>query len=79
VPADGGVEAWILFRKFDRAAAAVKAGADGNNPVNAGGDGAGDDFRQILFVLGIIQMRVRVVKGIHVSRFLVFGGGLDRL
>ena len=65
MPADGGVNAGIFFRQFDRPRAAFQRGADGNDFGNAGRLRAGDDFRQIRRVVGIIQMGVRVEKSWH--------------
>ena len=65
MPADGGVNRRIFFRQPDGALAAFQIRADGNHFGDAGGLGAGDDFRKILLVFGIIEMGVGVVKNGH--------------
>jgi len=53
------------FGQFDRMCAAFEVGADGNDPSDAGGLGAGNDFRKILCVIRVIKMRVGVVEDGH--------------
>ena len=65
MPADGGKNARETFGQLDGARAAFEIGADGNDPGDAGGLGAGNDFRQILCVVLVIKMRVGVVKNGH--------------
>ena len=68
VPADGGINGRKLFCKTYGAFAAAQTRADGNHFGDTGGLGAGNDLREILFVVGIIEMRVRVVKRRHKNR-----------
>ena len=65
VPADGGENTRESVGQLDCAPAAFEVGADGNHPGDAGVPGARNHFRQIIRVIGIIEMGVRVVKGGH--------------
>ena len=65
MPAGGGKNARKTFGQLDGARTAFEVGADGNDPGDAGGLGAGNDFRKILCVVRLIKMRVSVVKISH--------------
>ncbi len=68
MPADGDEDIRELFSKAHGAFTAAQARADGNYFGDAGGLRAGDDLRQILFVIGKIEVRVGVVKRRHEDR-----------
>ena len=72
VPADGGINRREFFRQPDGAFAAAEAGPDGNHFGDAGGLRAGDDFRQVIRVIGIIKMRVGIVKRRHANLSVIW-------
>jgi hypothetical protein len=62
MPADSGINIRKFFGEPDGAFAAFEARADGNDLGDAGGLRAGDNFRQVRRVIGIIEVRVRIKK-----------------
>src|SRR5579862_2645713 len=62
MPANGGIHRREFPGQLDCAFTAAQAGSDGNYSGDTGGLGTGDDFGQVLRVIGIIEVRVSVVK-----------------
>src|SRR5262249_15187453 len=65
MPACDGVDHRMLFREMNCSPAAFEVCADGNNFRDAGGAGAFENLFKIRGEVGIIQVRVRVVKNSH--------------